>query len=66
MLAKQADNLNKGDKVITKNGIYQQNSFVICVEKDRRNVRWIYFYWINSKGERVDRYKRANSVYLPK
>lgn len=64
MFAKEADVLKKGDAVFTKNGPYIQRGKVTRVEKDHRNVRWIYYVWVNPKGEACSGVKRHNSVYL--
>ena len=66
MLAKEADRLKKGDKVITYNGPYTQNGTVTSVRKDHHNVRWIGYWWTNPKGQKLSYEKRHNSVYLPK
>lgn len=65
MLAKEADTLKRGDKVITRNGPYTQNAIVISVRKDHRNVRWISYWWTAPRGQKLSYEKRHNSVYLP-
>lgn len=64
MFAKEADALKKGDKVFTFNGVYRQEGTVLNVRKDHRGVRWIDYFWVNPKGDRLEGCKRHNSVYL--
>ena len=64
MLAREADQLKKGDRVLALNGSYTQDSIVVSVMKDHRNVRWITYKWVR-KGETYFGRKRHNSVYLP-
>jgi len=64
MLAKEADQLKRGDRVLAYNGPYEQDSKVISVEKDYRGVRWISYWW-ERKGKKYSSVKRHNSVYLP-
>ncbi len=64
MLAKEADQLKKGDRVLAFNGPYTQDAVVVSVRKDHRGVRWIWYKWTtNGKEHEVE--KRHNSVYLP-
>ena len=64
MLAKEADELKRGDRVLAYNGPYTQDAKVISVEKDYRGVRWISYWW-ERKGNKYSMVKRHNSVYLP-
>ena len=64
MLAKEADQLKRGDRVLAKNGPYTQDSKVVTVWKDHRNVRWITYEWVR-KGVPYVAEKRHNSIYLP-
>lgn len=64
MLAKEADQLKKGDRVLAHNGPYTQDAIVIRVRTDHRGIRWIWYKWI-TKGKEFDAEKRHNSVYLP-
>ena len=66
MLAREADALKEGDKVLTFNGIYTQYGNVLEVQKDHRGVRWIYYSWKSPDGKlHTHGRKRHNSVYLP-
>lgn len=64
MFAYEADQLKKGDRVLAFNGPYTQDSKVVSVVKDHRNVRWITYEWVRKGTIYVGR-KRHNSVYLP-
>ena len=65
MLAREADRLRRGDKVLAKNGPYTQDAVVISVRTDHRGVRWISYWWNSPKGKVLSYEKRHNSVYLP-
>lgn len=65
MLAKEADALKVGDKVLAYNGPYEQNATVVSVRKDYRGFRWVAYTWLNPRGQRLSSVKRHNSVYLP-
>ncbi|MBA7499334.1 hypothetical protein ES704_02074 [subsurface metagenome] len=65
MLAKEADQLKKGDRVLARNGPYTQDATVLCVRKDTRGNRWISYQWRNPKGQLMRSEKLYNSVYLP-
>ena len=65
MLAKEADQLKRGDRVLAYNGPYTQDAQVVKVTKDHRNVRWIEYHWQSPNGSHHFGMKRHNSVYLP-
>ena len=67
MLAKEADSLKSGNKVITLNGPYTQQAYVISVGKDSKGIRRIEYKW-KPPGTKDWKFgcKRHMSVYLPK
>jgi len=66
MLAKEADKLRNGDRVLTRNGPYTQQAYVISVVKDGKGIRWIEYKWVapDTGGWKFG-CKRHMSVYLP-
>ncbi len=64
MLAKEADQLKRGDRVLAFNGPYTQDAHVISIRTDHRGVRWVSYWW-ETKGKQLQAEKRHNSVYLP-
>ena len=67
MLAKEADSLKSGDKVVTFNGPYTQHCFVMSVSRGRDSIRWVEYKWMPPGiKERKFGCKKHMSVYLPK
>jgi len=67
VLAKDADTLKVGDKIVTFNGPYIQHGFVTGVTRGKGSIRWIEYKW-RPPGTLEWKFgcKRHVSVYLPK
>lgn len=67
MLAKEADKLEAGDRVVTYNGPYIQQAYVTRVERGKGSIRWVSYKWM-PPGIKKWKFgcKRHMSVYLPR